>query len=58
MGGKTSDKATEIKPDCGKGKTYQVPEYYGYNTFSYFELEKDMSKQRLPQPKSGLTEFW
>ena len=52
------DKATEIKPDTGKGKKYQAPEYFSYNPYSYFDVEKDMSKQRNPQPKSGLTEFW
>ncbi len=52
------DKATEAKPDTGHGKTYQVPEYYAYNPYSYFDYEKDMNKQRLQQPKSGLTEFW
>jgi hypothetical protein len=36
----------------------QVPEYYAYNPYSFFDVEKDMVKQRLPQPKSGLTEFW
>jgi hypothetical protein len=52
------DKATEAKPDTGKGKKYQVPEYFSYNPYSYFDFEKDMLKQRNPQPKSGLTEFW
>lgn len=50
--------ATEIKPDVGKGKKYQVPEYFKYNQYSYFDVEKDMVKDRVPQPKSGLTDFW
>ena len=50
--------ATEIKPTVGKGKEYQAPEYFGYNNYSYFDVEVDMAKQRCPQPKSGLTEFW
>ena len=50
--------ATEAKPDVGHGKTYQVPEYFKYNQYSYFDVEKDMVKDRVPQPKSGLSEFW
>ena len=50
--------ATQIKPDVGKGKAYQVPEYFGYNNYSYFDVEKDMVAQRVPQPSSGLSEYW
>ena len=42
----------------GKGKAYQAPEFFKYNAYSYFDVEKDMVKDRVPQPKSGLSEFW
>ncbi len=42
----------------GKGKAYQVPEYFEYNRYSYFDVEKEMVKDRVAQPKSGLSEFW
>ena len=56
----SSDLATEIKPDVGKEKTakYQSPEYFGYNDMSFYDIEKSCEKQRVPQPKSGLTEYW
>ena len=50
--------ATEIKADVGKTKSYKVPEYFKYNAYSFYDLEKDMVKDRVPQPKSGLSEFW
>ena len=50
--------ATEIKPDVGLGKTYQVPEYFGFNKYSYFDVEKTMEPQRVIQPDSGLSEYW
>ena len=58
MGGKDAGPATEVKTDVGKGKTYQVEEYFQYDAYSYFDVEKDMVKDRCAQPKSGLTEFW
>merc|ERR1711974_252684 len=58
MGGKDAGKATEIKEAVGKGKDYQVPEFFKYNPYSYFDLETAMVKQRNVQPKSGATEFW
>ena len=33
-------------------KSYQVPEYYQYDAYSYFDIEKDMVKYRQPQPSS------
>ena len=50
--------ATQAKPDMGHGKTYQVPEFFGYNAMSYFDIEKTMVAQRVPQPSSGLSEYW
>ena len=47
-----------MKPDVGKGKAYQVPEFFAYNNYTYFDVEKDMLKDRVQQPKSGLSEFW
>ena len=58
MGGKDAGKATEIKDNMGHGKDYEVPEYFQYNPYSYFDVEKDMVKQRNEQPQSGATEFW
>ena len=60
MGGKTADLATEIKPDVGKEEKakYKNPEYFGYNEVSFYDVEKSFEKQRGPQPKSGLTEYW
>ena len=50
--------ATEIKPTVGKGKEYQAPEFFKYDSYSYYDVEKDMAKDRVPQPKSGMTDFW
>ena len=52
--------ATQIKPGVGKekGKAYQVPEFFTYNNYSYFDVEKEMVAQRVPQPSSGLSEYW
>jgi len=58
MGGKDKGPATQIKPGLGKGKAYQVPEFFEYDQYSYFSIEKDMQAQRVPQPKSGASEYW
>jgi len=60
MGGKDAGPATEIKEGMGKGKDYEVPEFFEFNKYSYFDIEKDMvdGKVRVEQPNSGLTEFW
>ena len=49
---------TSAKPDVGKGKAYQVQQFFAYNPYSYFDVVKDMLKDRVQQPKSGLSEFW
>ena len=49
---------TSVKPDVGLGKKYQVPEYFKYNAYSYYDEEIAMMKGRVPQPKSGLSEYW
>eukprot|EP00095_Tigriopus_kingsejongensis_P007555 maker-scaffold104_size368486-snap-gene-2.43 protein:Tk07555 transcript:maker-scaffold104_size368486-snap-gene-2.43-mRNA-1 annotation:"predicted protein" len=58
MGGKDKGPGTEAKPDVGKGKTYQAPEFFKYTPYTYFDVEVDMAKKRTGQPKSGLSEFW
>jgi len=60
MGGKEAGPATEIKEGLGKGKEYPNPEFFKYNPYSYFDIEKAVvdGKKRVEQPKSGLTEFW
>merc|ERR1711894_632890 len=55
MGGKDKGLATQIKPGEGQGKAYQVPEFFEYDKYSYFSVEKDMQAQRVPQPASGAT---
>lgn len=30
--------------------TYKVKEYYGHNPYSFYDIDKDMSKFRNPQP--------
>ena len=49
MGGKDAGVATELKETVGKAKEYKVPEFFKYNQYSYFDVEKDMEKQRVPQ---------
>ena len=49
MGGKDAGVATELKETVGKNKAYKVPEFFKYNQYSYFDVEKDMEKQRVPQ---------
>ncbi|XP_041469302.1 uncharacterized protein LOC121419073 [Lytechinus variegatus] len=53
-----SKTATPSKPAAASkastgGESYQVPEYYQYNEMSYYQMESDMRKGRLPQPKPG-----
>jgi len=60
MGGKEAGPGTEAKEGLGKGKEYEVPEFFEYDKYSYFDIEKGMvdTNVRVEQPKSGLTEFW
>ena len=60
MGGKDSGPGTEAKPGLGKGKEYPVTEFFEYNQYSYFDIEKQIvdGKKRVEQPQSGLTEYW
>ena len=58
--GKDAGPGTEAKEGLGKGKVYPNPEFFKYNNYSYFDIEKDVvdSNKRVEQPNSGLTEFW
>lgn len=38
--------------DPNKSGAYKVPEYFCYDSMSYFEAEIEMSKYRLPQPSA------
>ena len=52
-------KVTESKSKvCEEKAKYKNPEYFGYNEMSFYDVEKSFEKQRGPQPKSGLTEYW
>ncbi|KAL1450782.1 hypothetical protein WDU94_003104 [Cyamophila willieti] len=43
---------TEVGPGASKSSDYKNPEYFSYNTTSYFEAEIEMLKYRCPQPKA------
>ena len=60
LSGKDAGPGTEAKEGLGKDKVYPNPEFFKYNNYSYFDIEKDVvdSNKRVEQPKSGLTEFW
>ncbi len=58
MGGKDRDVGSAAKAQVGKGKAYQSPEYFSYDKYSFHDVEKAMESKRVPQPKSGLSEFW
>ena len=32
--------------------SYKVLDYYGYNDMSFYDIENDMEKYRMPQPSS------
>lgn len=43
------------QPNASKtddSSTYKVPEYYQFNHYSYFDIEKEMVKYRQKQPSS------
>ena len=60
MGGKDAGPGTQEKPGVGKGKDYEAPEFFEYNQYSYFDIEKEIvdGNKRVEQPQSGLTEYW
>lgn len=43
----------QVGPGAKSDGAYKVPEYYSYNTMSYYEAEIEMAKFRLPQPDAG-----
>jgi hypothetical protein len=40
------------QPKAADPKDYKASEYYQYDQYSYFDIEKEMIKYRLPQPSS------
>ena len=52
----------KAKPETGKGEEfgYNSPEFFQYDKYSYFDIEKDVvdGGRRVEQPKSGQTDFW
>ena len=51
---------TEAKTELGKDKTYKAPEFFGYDNYSFYDIEVGVvgEGKRCPQPDSGLTEYW
>ena len=47
MGGKEAGPATEIKEGLGKGKDYSNPEFFKYDKYSYFDVEKDVVDSKV-----------
>jgi len=60
MGGKDAGLGTEAKTELGKDKTYKAPEFFGYDNYSFYDIEVGVvgEGKRCPQPDSGLTEYW
>jgi len=48
-----SNKNEKQSNEKKSSQSYQVPEYYGYNMYSYFDIETEMLKHRLPQPSTN-----
>uniref|UniRef100_A0A8B8E0C1 NADH dehydrogenase [ubiquinone] flavoprotein 3, mitochondrial-like isoform X2 n=1 Tax=Crassostrea virginica TaxID=6565 RepID=A0A8B8E0C1_CRAVI len=53
--GQSSSTPPQPPPQSGSSAdsdntTYKAKEYYGYNLFSFYDIDKDMSKFRNPQP--------
>ena len=32
------------------GKSYEQSDYYAFNEYSYYDIDNDMSQDRIPQP--------
>jgi hypothetical protein len=56
-GGKMYGPATAEQAGCGKGKEYQVPEYFEHEPFSFYDLLKELDKYQ-EQPVSGVSQYW
>ena len=58
---KSSSSSTPLDPSSSSDKTthggdqsvYKVPEYFQYNENSYYDIDMDMLKYRLEQPRPG-----
>lgn len=51
--GPSADKIyANLKAENPDKSVYKSTEYYGFNEYSYYDIEKDMLKYRLPQPSS------
>lgn len=46
-----------VGPGADKAGSYPNTEYYTYNKLSYFDLEVEMSSDRLPQPAADNGHF-
>lgn len=46
-----------VGPGALKTGEYKNSEYYSYNAMSYFDLEAEMVKDRLPQPSAGNEQY-
>lgn len=46
-----------VGPGADKGGKYPNPEYYSYNKLSYFDLEVEMSSDRIKQPSADNGHF-
>ncbi len=44
--------STTATTSATPGKDYVSKDYYGYNAYSYFDIETEMVKYRLPQPSA------
>ena len=56
----TQEKQVRINSFLGKDKTYKAPEFFGYDNYSFYDIEVGVvgEGKRCPQPESGLTEYW
>ncbi len=59
-GGKMYGPATAEQAGCGKGKEYQVPEYFEHEPFSLYDLLKEINQldKYQEQPVSGVSSYW
>ena len=54
----TATGGSGFKTDKDQSKKVQLPgeykskDYYGFDEYSYFDIEKEMVKHRMPQPSS------
>lgn len=46
----------DTKPTQSDGNTYECKEYFGYNEFSYYDIDAACVVKRVPQPKADFKE--